>query len=163
MTIAQKRIFTPSIETVIWIDFKSSPTNINGQSEVVMKGRIWITRALAAALALGGIVYAGFVYKQQFTREQPTPPVRKVAQATKLPSPKPSPATRPTTNPVSKKVIAATRPVVAQKEQGETERIDPWHPSKPNDPFRITRATRHIDGPTDTVRAAVLSRDKTRL
>jgi len=127
-----------------------------------MKGQIWIKRAIAASLALAAIGYAGYVYKQQFgTQQLAPPPIKRAAQAAKVPSPKPSPATRPTTTLVSRKLIA-TRPAPG-KEPGETERIDPWHPSEPNDPFRITRATRHIDGPTDTVRAAALSRDKTKL
>jgi WD40 repeat protein len=131
-----------------------------------MNRGIWIKRAIASVVA---VVCLGFAWRALSDYYQQAP-ARLASNNAQASSPRPAgtfppsrnPATRPTTNPAQKKLIARTQPAPSTAPV-EREGRDVYRPYKPNDPFRIARATRHIDGPTDTVRTVVLSADKTKL
>ncbi|HEV8378522.1 MAG TPA: WD40 repeat domain-containing protein [Tepidisphaeraceae bacterium] len=132
-----------------------------------MNGRIWIKRAIAFVVAAVAVGFAWHSIADYYGLQSPPKATKPNAAA---PRPAASflssgkPPTRPTTNPARKPQIARVAPRPASTEPvGEREGRDLHHGYDPRDPFRIARANRHIDGPTETVRAVALSRDKTKL
>jgi WD40 repeat protein len=129
-----------------------------------MNWRIFIKRIIAFTLAVVCVGYAWYVFKQQYGEQTASPQaLQKQKSPVARPAAKPSFAsTRPTTKPVRKPVVARAEPR-ASTEPVEREGRDMYHPPDPGNPFRMGRATRHIDGPTDTVRAVAISSDKKKL
>jgi len=125
-----------------------------------MNWRIWGKRVAAFSVAVLCVTYAWHVYKDQFWAQSDAEKEVKRLKAQQRVARVAPPSTRPATRP--KKTFAA-RVEPASTQRGEVAGRDPYHPHDPKDPFLIARATRHIDGPTDTARAVALSRDKTKL
>jgi len=129
-----------------------------------MQWRLWIKRILAFTLASICISFAWHVYKNEYG--QPTEAQKEIQRLKEEQRRRlargPMPSTRPTTRSARKPVFARAEPP-ASTEPVEREGRDLYHPQDPGNPFRMARAKRHIDGPTDTVRAVAISADKTRL
>ena len=115
-----------------------------------MNWRIWGKRVAAFSVAVLCVTYAWHVYKDQFWAQSDAEKEVKRLKAQQRVARVAPPSTRPATRP--RRTFAA-RVEPASTQRGEVAGRDPYHPHDPKDPFLIARATRHIDGPTDTARA----------